>query len=72
MPTDDFAATVHEVLPGDEPASSLRLHVDHVSYNIGTVDSLDYNLRNCLPSHRDALLDARHRYYPDAPTEGWG
>lgn len=56
----------------ENPSNRLTLRVDHVTYNIGTVDSLDFNLRNCLPSHRDALLDARQRYYPNAPTEGWG
>lgn len=56
----------------ENPANRLTLDVDHVTYNIGTLDALDFNLRNCLPSHRDALLDARQSCYPDAPTEGQG
>jgi len=54
----------------EEPTARVRLTVDHVTYNVGTVDSLDYNLRNCLPSHRDALLDVRRKLYPKAPTAG--
>lgn len=40
----------------ENPSNRVVLDVDHVTYNIGTVDSLDFNLRNCLPEHRDALL----------------
>lgn len=76
MSTPDTAADrarLRENPPTPEnPSNRVVLDVDHVSYNVGTVDSLDYNLRNCLPSHRDALLDARAYLYPNAPTEGWG
>jgi len=55
---------------GRRQPHDLKLDVEFITYNIGTVDSLDYNLRTCLPAHRDALLDARAQHYPNAPTEG--
>ena len=37
----------------------LSLTVEHVTYNVEPLSVLDENLRTCIPSHRDALLDAR-------------